>query len=240
MQTYRRPRLQPRGDPRQRRRADNLEARRINDGKRTVVLFFKDQPKGRRVLCDSGDGNQQNNGQPCRRNYPVSSRTHPSANLLISDVTTSVSPSRAFVLCRPQIGRQKVADLIDEPRKRRAHRPWGQFVQMSKHHAPGALHADLHDEGADRQDERRRAVGPERYCRQRDQRRDGDRIDPADPLLQPAEEQPARYRADIGNDQHDAYCPMFEAVLLLEEHRVKILRAVAEQVEDHHQRDGVD
>ena len=43
---------------------------------------------------------------------------------------------------------------------RRARRARRQFVEMGGDHAPGALHRDLHDEGAEREQDRRRANRP--------------------------------------------------------------------------------
>ena len=53
--------------------------------------------------------------------------------------------------------RQQIAELIDEAGKGRARVVGRQFVEMHRHHAPGALHRELHQERADRKPHR--AIG---------------------------------------------------------------------------------
>jgi hypothetical protein len=78
------------------------------------------------------------------------------------------------------------------------------------------------------------AKGPERQGRERDQRRDGDRVNSADFLRKVAERKAARDGAEIGDDGDPAHRRRIELVLFLQEGRVEILRAVAEEIEAHH------
>ena len=55
-----------------------------------------------------------------------------------------------------------------------------------------------------------------------------------------AEREAADDRAEIGDDGDPAHRRRVELVLLLQEGRIEVLRAVAEQVEAHHQHDHVD
>ena len=84
------------------------------------------------------------------------------------------------------------------------------------------------------------AKAHKRKRRQRDERGHGDRVDAADLLRQMAEDEAAGDGAQIGDDDDPADRPGIEIVLLLQEGRIEILRAVAEQVEAHHQHDHVD
>src|SRR5579863_2028009 len=110
---------------------------------------------------------------------------------------------------------------------------------MGRNDAPGALHRNLHDKGADGEHEGRRRIGPERNRRQRDEAGDRNRVHAADLFGDMAEEQSADDRADIGDDADQAHGPMLESALGLQEPRIEVLRAVAEEIEAHHERDGI-
>src|SRR3984893_3314329 len=64
--------------------------------------------------------------------------------------------------------------------------------------------------------------------------------DAADLLRQVAKDEAAGNRAEIGDDDNPADRARIEIMLLLQEGRIEVLRAVAEQIEAHHQHDHVD
>ena len=75
---------------------------------------------------------------------------------------------------------------------------------------------------------------------QGEQAGDDDRALAADPLRPDAEADAADDRADVHDRGEDAGQVRVEVMLLLEEGRIEVLRAVAEEVERRHQHDEVE
>ena len=133
----------------------------------------------------------------------------------------------------------QIAQLIDGAGKGAACAPRRQFIEMRRHHAPGALDEELHRKGADAQHQGGGRIGPEIGDRQRQQGRGDDGAAASKPLAQGAEQHAAQYGADIIGHRDGGDRGMAEAVLLLQEERIEILGAMAEEGEGGHQGDGV-
>ena len=89
--------------------------------------------------------------------------------MIATAITPATSASEGVVVAVGQgdlrlewtvIGGEKISGLIDESRDRCARRARRQFVEMGRDHTPSPLHRDLHDERADRKQDRRRRIGP--------------------------------------------------------------------------------
>src|SRR5271165_5543994 len=110
---------------------------------------------------------------------------------------------------------------------------------MNRDHAPGALHHHLHQKGADREPYRAGRKRPERKHEERKQRSDNDDAPSAEAFGQTAKRYSSDNGADVVDDRYQADLMRTKAVLDLQKSRVKVLSAVAEEIERGHQQDRV-
>src|SRR5580658_1588021 len=136
--------------------------------------------------------------------------------------------------------RKKIAELIGEAREGAARGLGGELVQMDGDDAPGALNHELQEEGAECQLPDGLREGPERNDRQGEESGDDDRVAATEAFRPRAEEDAAQDGADVVDDGDGADGMARKLVLDLEEGRVEILRAVAEEVERGHQQDDIE
>ena len=136
-------------------------------------------------------------------------------------------------------GRHEVTELVTGADDEGAEAAGGQLHEVDGDDAPGALDAELLEEGCgDDCVAAGEGVGVEQ--RAAEDAHDDDAQPPAEDGRAVADERAARHGAEIGNDLGDGDTVGAEVVLVAQHRRVQVLAAVGHEVEAGHEEDHVD